>query len=118
MSMYAGKEIEARELMLKADKKMKGFKLFGSKEEGAEPLYEKAGNFFKLAQSCTFARMSRCRGRAERIIRHASGWWRGGRWGGCRERVRRCVHEVRTVPAGAGQQDGGGDAVRRRRALV
>lgn len=37
----------------KAEKKIKGWGLFGSKHEDAADLYQKAANSFKLAKSCT-----------------------------------------------------------------
>ena len=38
----------------KAEKKLSGWGLFGSKHEDAAELYEKAANSFKLAKSCNF----------------------------------------------------------------
>ena len=52
MADYADK---GREYVQKADKKLKGFSLFGSssaKNEEAAELLERAATQFKLAQSC------------------------------------------------------------------
>lgn len=38
----------------KAEKKISGWALFGSKFEDAADLYEKAANSYKLAKSCMF----------------------------------------------------------------
>lgn len=38
----------------KAEKKIKGWGLFGSKYEDAADLYQKAANSFKLSKSCEF----------------------------------------------------------------
>lgn len=38
----------------KAEKKLSGWGLFGSKHEDAADLYEKAANCFKIAKSCIF----------------------------------------------------------------
>lgn len=38
----------------KADKKLSGWGLFGSKYEDAADLYDKAANFFKLSKNCEF----------------------------------------------------------------
>lgn len=37
----------------KAEKKLSGWGLFGSKQEDAADLFDKAANCFKLAKSCT-----------------------------------------------------------------
>ena len=45
--MAKGEEMEK-----KAEKKINGWGLFGSKYEDAADLYDKATNFYKLAKSC------------------------------------------------------------------
>lgn len=45
---------KGEEFEKKAEKKLSGWVLFGSKHEDAAELYEKAANSFKLAKSCTF----------------------------------------------------------------
>lgn len=47
--MARGEEFEK-----KADKKLSGWGLFGSKFEDAADLFEKAANSFKLAKSCNY----------------------------------------------------------------
>ena len=44
---------KGEEFEKKAEKKIKGWGLFGSKYEDAAELYEKSANSFKLAKSCT-----------------------------------------------------------------
>lgn len=43
----------AEEFEKKAEKKLNGWGLFGSKYEDAADLFDKAANSFKLAKSCT-----------------------------------------------------------------
>lgn len=45
---------KGEEFEKKAEKKLSGWGLFGSKYEDAAELYEKASNSFKLAKSCNF----------------------------------------------------------------
>jgi len=47
-------EVKAEELLEKADKKLKGFSLFGgsSKWEDASDMYTKAANLFKMEKKC------------------------------------------------------------------
>jgi alpha-soluble NSF attachment protein len=45
-------ESEARELLAKADKKLKGLGIFGNKYEDAADLLSQAANNFKLAKAC------------------------------------------------------------------
>lgn len=45
---------KGEEFEKKAEKKLSGWGLFGSKYEDAAELYEKAANSFKLAKSCNF----------------------------------------------------------------
>eukprot|EP01018_Ginkgo_biloba_P016980 Gb_01513 [translate_table: standard] len=47
----AGQEAKGDEFEKKAEKKMRGWALFGSKYDDAAELYEKAGNSYKLAKS-------------------------------------------------------------------
>lgn len=44
-----GQDFEA-----KADKKLTGWAIFGSKHEDAAELFEKAANSYKLAKSCNY----------------------------------------------------------------
>ena len=55
MGDYAGK---ARELVAKAEKRLKAFSLFGasSKYEDAAEMLERAANQFKLAKACESTR--------------------------------------------------------------
>jgi len=46
---------KAEEFEKKAEKKLAGWGLFGSKYEDAADLFEKAANSFKLAKSCFFS---------------------------------------------------------------
>lgn len=46
---------KAEEFEKKAEKKLSGWALFGSKYEDAADLFEKAANSFKLAKSCFFS---------------------------------------------------------------
>jgi len=48
----ADQEAKGYEFEKKADKKMQGWSIFGSKYDDAAELYEKAGNSYKLAKSC------------------------------------------------------------------
>ena len=45
---------KGQEFEKKAEKKMRGWALFGSKYEDAAELYEKSANSFKLAKSCLY----------------------------------------------------------------
>jgi len=47
------------EFRSKAEKKLKGFALFGNKYEDAVELFEKAANCFKLAKMCACLQPSR-----------------------------------------------------------
>lgn len=49
---------KGEEFEKKAEKKIKGWGLFGSKYEDAAELYEKSANSFKLAKSCTALSLS------------------------------------------------------------
>jgi len=44
----------AEEFEVKAEKKLTGWGLFGSKYEDAADLFDKAANSYKLAKSCNF----------------------------------------------------------------
>ena len=46
---------KAEEFEKKAEKKLSGWGLFGSKYEDAADLFDKAANSFKLAKSCNFS---------------------------------------------------------------
>lgn len=46
--------VRAEEFEKKAEKKLNGWGLFGSKYEDAADLLEKAANSYKLAKSCNF----------------------------------------------------------------
>lgn len=46
--------VRAEEFEKKAEKKLNGWGLFGSKYEDAADLLEKAANSYKLAKSCKF----------------------------------------------------------------
>lgn len=46
---------KAEEFEKKAEKKLSGWGLFGSKYEDAADLFDKAANSFKLAKSCFFS---------------------------------------------------------------
>jgi hypothetical protein len=50
----AERTARGEEFEKKADKKINGWGLFGSKFEDAAELYEQSANSFKLAKSCTF----------------------------------------------------------------
>lgn len=45
-------EAQARDLLAKAEKKLKGLSLFGNKYEDAADLLSQAANYFKLAKAC------------------------------------------------------------------
>ena len=45
-------ETQARDLLGKAEKKLKGLALFGNKYEDAADLFSQAANYFKLAKAC------------------------------------------------------------------
>jgi alpha-soluble NSF attachment protein len=45
----------AEDFEKKAEKKLSGWGLFGSKYEDAADLFDKAANSFKLAKSCIFS---------------------------------------------------------------
>jgi hypothetical protein len=47
-------EARGDEMEKKAEKKISGWGIFGSKYEDAADLYDKAANFFKLAKNCEF----------------------------------------------------------------
>ena len=49
---------KAEEFEKKAEKKLAGWGLFGSKYEDAADLFDKAANSFKLAKSCFFLFLS------------------------------------------------------------
>lgn len=49
-------EAKADELVAKAEKKLKGFQLFGNKNEEALEMFEKAVNAYKLDKKCETAR--------------------------------------------------------------
>lgn len=53
-SEMADRIAKGEEFEKKADKKINGWGLFGSKFEDAAELYEHSANSFKLAKSCTF----------------------------------------------------------------
>lgn len=44
--------VRAEEFEKKAEKKLNGWGIFGSKHEDAADLFEKAANSYKLAKSC------------------------------------------------------------------
>lgn len=46
--------VRAEEFEKKAEKKLNGWGIFGSKYEDAADLLEKAANSYKLAKSCNF----------------------------------------------------------------
>jgi hypothetical protein len=48
----ADQEAKGEEFERKAEKKLKGWGIFGSKYEDAADLFEKAGNCYKLAKAC------------------------------------------------------------------
>lgn len=50
----------AEEFEKKAEKKLNGWVLFGSKYEDAADLFDKAANSFKLAKSCTLTLLFFC----------------------------------------------------------
>jgi hypothetical protein len=50
----AERTARGEEFEKKADKKINGWGLFGSKFEDAAEFYEQSANSFKLAKSCTF----------------------------------------------------------------
>jgi len=54
-------ETKGRELVAKANKKLKGWGLFGSKYEDAVELLDKAFNQFKLGKACMFPCCQACR---------------------------------------------------------
>ena len=47
-------ETRGDDMEKKAEKKISGWGIFGSKYEDAADLYDKAANFFKLAKNCEF----------------------------------------------------------------
>jgi hypothetical protein len=59
--MMADSEAKGAEFEKKADKKMSGWAVFGSKYDDAAELLEKAGNSYKLAKSCNAIFLDRSR---------------------------------------------------------
>jgi hypothetical protein len=74
----ADQEAKGEEFEKKAEKKLKGWGIFGSKYEDAADLFEKAGNCYKLAKACkipsVFLPVSR-HGTISRVIRSAPHPW-------------------------------------------
>ena len=54
----ADQEAKGDEFEKKAEKKLKGWGIFGSKYDDAADLFDKAGNCYKLAKACKIPRFS------------------------------------------------------------